>query len=81
MIGHLDRYYWWGETFILEIIKKVSKDMGVKVIYLYSLPFESLIERYKQYGFMRLNENDEKQLHARLKPKDDKNCIFMYSTI
>ena len=21
MIGHLDRYYWWGETFLLEIIK------------------------------------------------------------
>ena len=37
-----------------------------------------MINRYYSYGFSRLNEENELKLHRRLKPKYDKNCIFMF---
>jgi len=50
----------------------------LKILYLYALPYEELISRYKKYGFKRLGQKYEKEIHSRLKPKYDKYCIFMY---
>lgn len=67
--------------FVMEIVRSTSKLIGVTDIYIFSLPVNSLIERYKEYGFVRLNEEDEEALHARLKPIYDEGCIFMYQKI
>ena len=67
--------------FIQPLIEDVSKRVGVKVIYLFSLPFERLIRRYMQYGFERLETDDETDLHKRLKPRYDEGCVFMYQML
>ena len=64
--------------FVIPIIERISKDIGVRVVYIFALPFEKLISRYEAYGFKRLDEKSEDSLHARLKPAYDESCIFMY---
>ena len=36
--------------FIIPIIRKVSEQIGVRMIYIFSLPYERLIRRYEKYG-------------------------------
>lgn len=67
--------------FIIPIIKRVSEQVGVRIVYIFSLPLESLINRYHEYGFRRLPIKQEKQLHRRIKPSYDENCIFMYQLV
>ena len=67
--------------FIIPTILKVSHEIGVKIIYIFALPEESLVRRYTEYGFSRLSDADEDALHARLKPRYDEKCIFMYLVI
>ncbi len=67
--------------FIRPIVRDVSGRIGVKVIYLFALPFEGLIRRYERYGFARLESDDETGLHKRLKPRYDEGCIFMYQML
>ena len=67
--------------FVVPIIEEVSKSVGVRMIYIYALPFEKLIERYTDYGFARLDKQAEEELHRRLKPEYDGNCIFMYQLL
>lgn len=67
--------------FIQPIIRQVSREIGVKVIYLFALPVERLIARYSEYGFQKLSDKDEEALHKRLKPTYDDSCIFMYKVI
>jgi len=67
--------------FIRPVIEDVSDRVGVKVIYLFALPFEGLIRRYMQYGFERLETDDETDLHKRLKPRYDEGCVFMYQIL
>ena len=65
--------------FVLPIVRKTAEYVAVKILYIFALPYESLINNYKvNYGFERLNESDEKELHKRLKPAYDDSCIFMY---
>lgn len=66
---------------IMPIIKQVSVSVGVKSVYLFALPYEPLISRYTSYGFNRLNEKFENDLHARIKPAYDEGCIFMYQML
>lgn len=66
------------KEFILPIIRTTAENIGVKIIYLFALPYKNLIEHYEKYGFNRLDEMSEKLLHARLKPEHNKSCIFMY---
>ena len=40
--------------------------------------YEDLIDRYKTYGFSRLEKELEEELHKRLKPLYDDDCKFMY---
>lgn len=46
-----------------------------------NLPNERLIKHYKTLGFTRLSPEDEKYVHAHIKPKYDRKCIFMYQTL
>ena len=69
------------ESFILPIIRKTSEHVGLKILYLFSLPYDELIERYKQYGFSRLKNPYEDELHRRLKPQYDQSCKFMYQIL
>ncbi len=69
------------ENLIKQIIKNVSYDIGVKIIYLFALPYENLINTYSQYGFSRLSSKSEDELHKRLKPRYDQSCIFMFQQL
>ena len=64
--------------YIMPIVQRAAEDIGVKALYLYALPYEELVARYQHYGFARLEEQYEKEIHRRLKPKYDDSCIFMY---
>lgn len=67
--------------FILPIIENISNYVGAKFLYIFALPFEHLLERYVEYGFQRLPQKEEEDLHSRLKPQYDKGCIFMFQRI
>ena len=64
--------------FILPLIEMASETIGIKVLYIFSLPETGLIHRYEKYGFQRLSNKWEDAIHQRLKPNYDKDCIFMY---
>ena len=66
---------------ILPIVRKVSENIGVKLIYIYALPKEKLLHRYEQYQFKRLKPEQEQALHSRIKPDYDRDCIFMYQEL
>ena len=67
------------EDVVEPVIREASKQIGIYLIYAYALPIPSLIENYQRnYGLARLSPDAEKDLHARLRPRTDKNCIFMY---
>ena len=67
--------------FIVPVIQEASKNVGVKIIYIFALPFERLINRYREYGFLRLDSVSEDELHKLLKPNYDENCIFMFQQL
>ncbi len=68
-------------SFMQPIIKNAAQIIGLKVIYIFALPYDKLINNYKKYGFNRLSKKNEKGLHSRIKPKYDKKCIFMYQIL
>ena len=67
--------------FIKPLVEEISKTVGVKIIYIFALPFEGLIKQYGRYGFRRLEAEHEAELHRRLKPRYDSECIFMYQML
>jgi len=65
--------------FILPIVRKISENVGVKLLYIFALPYDDLINTYHdRYGFSRLDDPYEDELHKRLKPFYDLLCKFMY---
>ena len=64
--------------FILPVIREAAETIGIKILYIFALPYEDLISRYEKYGFSRLDPKLEADLHTRLKPNYDGSCIFMY---
>ena len=68
--------------FIYKIVTEIAKGIGVKCLYIFALPYDSLVERYrKYYHFERLDDKSEDELHKRLKPRYDRSCIFMYQVL
>ncbi len=67
--------------FIVPIIQEASINIGMRLIYIFALPVPELIARYDEYGFVRLDSKSEEELHRRLKPEYDMNCIFMYQLL
>ena len=59
-------------------MREAAETIGIKILYLFALPYEDLIDRYKTYGFSRLEKELEEELHKRLKPLYDDDCKFMY---
>ena len=66
---------------ILKIVNNVSKYVGVKMIYIFALNYDKLIDTYNRYGFRRLDPESENKLHQRVKPSYDEDCIFMYQLL
>ena len=69
------------DELIKPLIEKAGDIVGTKLIYIFSLPLDSLMNRYKKYGFKRLTSRQEEELHKRLKPNYDEGCIFMYQEL
>ena len=69
------------EYCILPTAKKAQEVIGIKFIYIFALPYLDLINRYKAYGFSRLNRMQEKNTHVLIRPRYDQGCIFMYQTL
>ena len=68
--------------FIRPIIADVAERVGVRLIYIFALPNEKLLQAYgERYGFVRLDSASEAELHQRLKPQYDEGCIFMYQLL
>ena len=68
--------------FVLYIVDVISNLIGARVLYIFSLPDDNLINHYKKkYEFMRLDIEQEKKLHRRIKNDYDEECIFMYRFI
>lgn len=67
--------------FILPIVKYISEYIGVTILIIYALPYESLIKFYQKIGFLRLDPETEQLLHNRVKPYYDHDCIFMFQKI
>lgn len=68
-------------SFILPLVKEVSKYIGVCLLYIFALPYKGLIEYYEKMNFKRLPVVDEYFLHRRMKPRYDSGCIFMSQKI
>lgn len=69
------------DELIKPLVEKVGDIIGTKLIYIFSLPLNSLMNRYEKYGFKRLTSRQEEELHKRLKPNYDEGCIFMYQEL
>lgn len=67
--------------FVLPLVMETAEKVGVYMLYIFALPSKTLIQRYKKYGFTRLDRKSEKALHIRIKPAYDKQCIFMYQRL
>ena len=68
--------------FIRELALQSASISGARLLYIFALPFDSLIERYHtSYHFLRLKDSEEDGLHKRLKPYYDRSCIFMYQLL
>ncbi|MBR0458633.1 MAG: hypothetical protein IJJ26_05315, partial [Victivallales bacterium] len=68
-------------SLIVPFIQKHAETLGICMIYLFALPYENLIKTYEKYGFHRLPQKEEEQLHNRIKPTYDESCIFMYQLL
>ena len=70
------------EDIIEPVIREASRQIGIYLIYVYALPEQKLLKNYQEnYGLLRLSPDAEKDLHARLRPRVDKDCIFMYKLV
>ena len=69
------------DNLIVPIIELAANIIGLMIVYIYALPYDHLIDRYKVYGFSRLDKKYEDDLHSRLKPVYDWGCIFMYQIL
>lgn len=68
--------------FVRPIAKIVSMQIGVRMLYIFALPYSRLVNYYhKQLRFNRLPLLEEYFTHKRIKPRYDRNCIFMYQLI
>lgn len=63
--------------FIIPIVQKVAKQIGIKMLYIFALPYPHLIHYYESLHFRRLSADEERYVHKRIKPRYDAHCIFM----
>lgn len=68
-------------TEIMTRAQAVQAFIGAKILYIFALPYESLLNYYKSVGFRRLSEKNEAYIHKTNKPTYDDSCIFMYQLL
>lgn len=66
---------------VLPVVSQAAEVVGVAVLYIFSLPEQRVMANYEGYGFHRLRPEAEQSLHARLKPRYDQQCVFMYAML
>ncbi len=69
------------QRFVLPTVKAGAEHIGASTLYIFALPDERLINRYRTYGFERLSSMQEMSMHRRIRPAYDQGCIFMYQKI
>ena len=68
--------------FILPLCKMIAKLVGAKLLYIFSLPYDSLINHYhNEMNFSRLSKELEDYIHNKYKPSYDAGCVFMSRSI
>lgn len=66
---------------VMEVARRAAGVVGIALVYLFALPDERVIGAYRRYGFSRLSPEREERVHARIKPRYDAQCVFMYAPI
>lgn len=67
--------------FVMPTVTNGQEHMGLSILYIFSLPYERLINNYKSMNFSRLSMLQEKSMHKRIRPYYDTGCVFMYQRI
>ena len=67
--------------FVIPLVRFIRTFVGAKALYIYALPEDKLINHYKEMGFTRLTEEQERYVYTHVKPKYDDGCIFMYQIL
>ena len=67
--------------FILPKVEEARSIVGVRILYIYALPREELIEHYHTYGFARLASFQQKYIEKWFQPRYDQGCVFMYQIL
>ena len=75
-IGQIIFYY-----FIMPIVRNVSQQIGARILFIFSLPYKNLMAYYETLHFSRLSASEEYFVHKRIKPRYDRDCVFMCQTI
>lgn len=71
------------KKFAVPKIEAVSKLVGVKVVYIFALPYKpSLVNFYKKLGFVNPNyaSGNKRRIHT-MTPAFDSGCVFMFQTL
>ena len=68
-------------TFILPLVREISKYVGAKVLYIYALPENKLMGHYQTIGFQMFPSKQAKYVYRHVKPFYDQSCIFMWQPI
>lgn len=40
---------------ILPVVREAAESIGIKILYIFALPYDELISRYEKYGFSKLD--------------------------
>lgn len=67
--------------YILPKIEDARRIVGVRILYIYALPNNNLIEHYHSYGFTKLQAFQQKHIEKWFQPYYDKGCVFMYQNL
>ena len=66
---------------VLPVVEQAAELVGIAVLYIFALPEKRVMANYEDYGFRRLRDESGQPLHARLKPRYDQQCVFMYTML
>lgn len=68
-------------TFVLPLVREISKYVGSKFLYIYALPENELMKHYATMGFQTIPSKQAKYVYRHVKPSYDKTCVFMWQPI
>lgn len=65
-------------SFIFPIAQSTQNAIGARILYLYALPFPSLLHYYSTLGFILTTKHDSSVIYRHCKPTYDEHCKFMF---